>query len=375
MIIITLSEHGVLPRTRAAYFSRRDRVGGLFSRFYFFQVSHFPPVPAHSNQYTQSRASPGRVDYQSYNNQWQPNNNPMTAPQPAFGYYDDARYSAQPAYPAMYAPRSATVAPAHQSDPRRLPPLSTTPAPERDERWASSYPAPAFNVSPNTHIRSPTASYPASYTTTYPPANPYGYYHVNDPRLSALSPQLMANDQRAVSPYGRGSSHVSPPTPPPVSPIGSDESAAKKKRKFGTAPSHLLPHVSHFSTGDDGAVSGDILNTVKTNPTSLERSTRITLYGGRGGNGGDAGGTGGNGGAGQGNHVQIHLPEGGEITLNIHYVPGGRDRDFDFVWDMAACLTWFGFSALALVCLHHLGWFDIEGLPPSVATASTSSAA
>ncbi|KAJ7091146.1 hypothetical protein C8R44DRAFT_750634 [Mycena epipterygia] len=206
----------------------------ISSAFPISQTSHFP-VPAHANQYTQSRASPGRVDYQSYNNQWQPNNNPMTAPQPAFGYYDDARYSAQPAYPAMYAPRSATVAPGHQSDPRRLPPLSTTPAPGRDERWGSSYPAPAFNGAPNTHIRSPTASYPASYTTAYPAANPYGYHHVNDPRLSALSPQLMANDPRAISPYGRGSSHVSPPTPPPVSPIGSDEPAVKKKRKRADA--------------------------------------------------------------------------------------------------------------------------------------------
>lgn len=119
----------------------------------------------------------------------------MTAPQPAFGYYDDARYSAQPAYPAMYAPRSATVAPGHQSDPRRLPPLSTTPAPGRDERWASSYPAPTFNGPPNSHIRSPTASYPASYTTAYPAANPYGYDDVNDPMR--VGPQSTSNGKRS----------------------------------------------------------------------------------------------------------------------------------------------------------------------------------
>ncbi|KAJ7683242.1 hypothetical protein B0H17DRAFT_42640 [Mycena rosella] len=200
-----------------------------------FPISHFPASP-HSNQYTQPRSSPGRYDYpQSYNNQWQ-SNAPMPAPQPAFGYYDDGRYPAQPAYPAAY-PRSATVAPGHHSDLRKLPPLSTTPAPSRDERWASPYP-PAFNATPNTHIRSPTASYPASYTTAYPPqaTNPYGY-HVNDPRcVPALSPQLMANDPRAVSPYGRrGTSHTSPPTPPPVSPIGSDEPAVKKKRKRADA--------------------------------------------------------------------------------------------------------------------------------------------
>ncbi|KAJ7490616.1 hypothetical protein FB451DRAFT_1023780 [Mycena latifolia] len=157
----------------------------------------------------------------------------MTAPQPALGYYDDVRYSAQPAYyPAAY-PRSATVAPGHQSDLRKLPPLSTTPAPGRDERWASSYPAPAFNGSPNNHIHSHTASYPASYTTTaYPGAGLCGY-HVNDPRCaSVLSPQLMANDPCAVSLYGRrGTSHTSPPTVPLVSPISSDEPAVKKKWK------------------------------------------------------------------------------------------------------------------------------------------------
>jgi homeobox protein YOX1/YHP1 len=160
----------------------------------------------------------------------------MTAPQPSFAYYDDTRYSTQPAaYPNVYGPRSSTSGPGHQSDVRKLPPLSTTPTPGRDDRWAS-YPAPAFNTSPNNPIRSPTASYPPSYTTAYPPSNAYGY-HVDDPRgVSALSPQLMANDPRAASPYGRrGPSHISPPTPPPVSPIGSDEPAMKKKRKRADA--------------------------------------------------------------------------------------------------------------------------------------------
>ncbi|KAJ7902018.1 hypothetical protein B0H14DRAFT_1266202 [Mycena olivaceomarginata] len=129
--------------------------------------------------------------------------------------------------------------PGHHSDLRKLPPLSTTPSPGRDERWASSYPAPAFNGAPTSnHIRSPTASYPASYTTAYPPTNAYGY--VNDPRcVSGLNPQMMANDPRSVSPYGRSSAHahahVSPPTPPPVSPIGSDEPTVKKKRKRADA--------------------------------------------------------------------------------------------------------------------------------------------
>ncbi|KAJ6581589.1 hypothetical protein B0H19DRAFT_513653 [Mycena capillaripes] len=205
-----------------------------------FPISHFP-APPHSSQYSQPRASPGRFDYpQSYNNQWQPNNIPMATPQPAFPYYEDSRYS-QPAYPAVYTQRSAPVAPGHQSDLRKLPPLSTTPAPGRDERWASSYQPPAFNGAPNSHPRSSNASYPASYTTGYPPTNAYGYCP-NDPRyVSGRSPQLMANDPRSGSTYGRSSGHTSDaslPTPPLLSPLSSGEPAAEKKRKRADA-AHL----------------------------------------------------------------------------------------------------------------------------------------
>jgi homeobox protein YOX1/YHP1 len=126
----------------------------------------------------------------------------------------------------VYAQGPAAVAPEHQSDLRKLPPLSSTP-PERDERWA-------FNESPNNHIRSPTASYPASYMTTYPSGNAYGY-HVSDPQNVSVTPQLMANDPRAISPYGRNSSHYGSLPTPPVSPIGSDEPAVKKKRKRADA--------------------------------------------------------------------------------------------------------------------------------------------
>ncbi|KAJ7113471.1 hypothetical protein C8R44DRAFT_232325 [Mycena epipterygia] len=100
-------------------------------------------------------------------------------------------------------------------------------------------------------------------------------------------------------------------------------------------------------------------NTVKINgstPTPFERNIIIT--GGQGGNGGEAGGTGGNGGAGEGNQVQIYL--NGEITLNVHY--GDRNRDLDFVVDMLTCWEWLGLSALALACLHAIGWFEIVGL-------------
>ncbi|KAK7005675.1 homeobox domain-containing protein [Favolaschia claudopus] len=198
-----------------------------------FPISHFPGPPPH---YSQPRSSPNRYDYnQSYNNQWQPNNAPMAAPQ--FGYYDDPRYS-QPTYPAVYNQRPATVAPGHHhSDPRKLPPLNTTPTPRQDERWASPYQNQPYNGAPtaNSHIRSPTASYPPSYTaSSYPPSNAYGY----DPRcVPSLSPQLMANDPRA---YGRGGSpphghHGSPPTPPPISPVSPDEPTVKKKRKRADA--------------------------------------------------------------------------------------------------------------------------------------------
>ncbi|KAJ6625904.1 hypothetical protein B0H10DRAFT_599389 [Mycena sp. CBHHK59/15] len=196
-----------------------------------FPISHFP-VP-HSSQYSQPRSSPGRHDFnQSYNNQWQPNTQ-MAAPQPTpYPFYDDARNFPQPAYPVY--PRPATAVPGHQSDLRKLPPLNTPHAAGR-EGWPQSYSAPAFNTSPNSHIRSPTASYPASYTAAYPAPNAYGY-HVGDPRyVTPMNPHLMANDPRSVSPFGRGPSHVSPPTPPPISPIGSDEPAVKKKRKRADA--------------------------------------------------------------------------------------------------------------------------------------------
>ncbi|KAJ7439693.1 hypothetical protein B0H11DRAFT_2205658 [Mycena galericulata] len=55
-----------------------------------FPTSHFT-VPHHSSQHSQPL--PNRFDYnqqsESYNNQWQANNTPMTVPQLAFPHYDD----------------------------------------------------------------------------------------------------------------------------------------------------------------------------------------------------------------------------------------------------------------------------------------------
>ncbi|KAJ7647016.1 hypothetical protein FB45DRAFT_734408 [Roridomyces roridus] len=209
------------------------------------------PVPSHSNPYSQPRSSPNRFEYNqaSYNNQWQPNTPMAPHPQPGFGYYEDPRYSAQ-AYP-VYAPRPSTVAPGQHSEHRKLPPLSTTPGPSgREDRWAAPYPTPpSYNGSPpNSHIRSPTASYPASYASAYPAPHAHGHGHgypVNDPRyVSSLSPQLMANDPRAVSPFGRSHPHASPPTPPPI-PIGWDESTATKKRKRADANQLRVPNETY----------------------------------------------------------------------------------------------------------------------------------
>ncbi|KAJ7281260.1 hypothetical protein C8J57DRAFT_1499963 [Mycena rebaudengoi] len=129
----------------------------------------------------------------------------MTAPQaPAFPFYDDHRYSTQQAYPVYSPPRSATAAPVHPSELRKLPPINTPP----------SYATPTYNATPNHNDR----------------LLPHILH--SDPR-SALNPQLMADDPRAVSPYGRGSSHTSPATAPPISPT--DEPTVKKKRKRADA--------------------------------------------------------------------------------------------------------------------------------------------
>ncbi|KAF7315451.1 Homeobox domain-containing protein [Mycena indigotica] len=140
-----------------------------------FPISHFPVPP--QSQYSQQR----RYDYnQPYNNQWGNQAAMSSTPQPTFPYYDDGRYSNQQAYSGMYIPRPATTAP-HHHDTRKLPPLSThSSSPPRDERWApSSYGTTGSHGPPppyTGHIRSPTASYPASYNPpSYPAASSYPY--------------------------------------------------------------------------------------------------------------------------------------------------------------------------------------------------------
>ncbi|KAJ7213983.1 hypothetical protein GGX14DRAFT_617943, partial [Mycena pura] len=192
------------------------------------------------NQYSQHRQPDGFDSNQWYNNQWQ-HNNALIAPHPAFPHsYDDGWYThGQAGRPGMYVPRRATIAPGHrhQSDLRKLPPLTTTPTSGRDDRWAASDAAATFNGAPNSnHIRSPSASYPTSYTqltTGYPSASGYDY----DPQgMAAPNLQVMPP---AGSPFGRNSHghvpHPSPPTPRLISPISGDEPAVKKKRKRADA--------------------------------------------------------------------------------------------------------------------------------------------
>ncbi|KAF7321743.1 Homeobox domain-containing protein [Mycena kentingensis (nom. inval.)] len=205
-----------------------------------FPISHFP-VPA-PNQYSQQQQR--RYDYnQPYSNhqQWQQSSHTsMATPQPAYNYYDETRYSTQqPAAYGMYVQRPSTATPGHHETTRKLPPLSTNPSPGRDDRWGSAYGTQGYGSAQPNHIRSPTASYPVQYNapgysaTAASSAYPY---HVSDPRcVPALNPQLGPSDHRTGSPYGRHAPPQAPATPPPVSPVSSDEPTIKKKRKRADA--------------------------------------------------------------------------------------------------------------------------------------------
>lgn len=179
---------------------------------------------------------------------------PAATQSSAYSYssYDahDNRYPAQPNY-QTYPSRTSPTLPDTTVDSRKLPPLSTSQAYGRDDRWSTaSYttvPSHAHGVS---QVRSPTASYPATYNAPYPSTNPTGYGYgapMTDPRshtsMHSISPQSHSSlvgavpDPRASSPYGRGSSHVPPSsyTPPPISPTSGDEPTIKKKRKRADA--------------------------------------------------------------------------------------------------------------------------------------------
>ncbi|KAF8973151.1 hypothetical protein BDZ97DRAFT_1912725 [Flammula alnicola] len=215
-------------------------------------------VPAtYSNLYTQPRSTPSKLDYTLnpqtlYGTYQQPTGASPQFPTgfPNYEMHPHERYSPQPSYPA-YSSRSVTPSlGTGPVDSRRLPPLSTSPAPQGD-RWQQQSYMPQPTGYHGNSIRSPTATYPAAYPnyTTATQANAYPYHMQAGPHdhVSSLNPQghalfedMSRMDPRSTSPYSRGSgsSHVSPPrsySPPPVSPTSPEEPTIKKKRKRADA--------------------------------------------------------------------------------------------------------------------------------------------
>ncbi|KAJ7105276.1 hypothetical protein C8R44DRAFT_806890 [Mycena epipterygia] len=207
---------------------------------------------------------------------------------------------------------------------------------------------PAIRSTPDNTSKSSGNDH-ARFAPSHPQSAPHPY-RPRQPAPSMPSPPRGYDDHSRRSMDAHRAPFVHRLVPTHVSAAHTSDSvcadpASRGATMNGTAFTHALPHRDTSNTAEiDGSMS-----------TSLDRNTRITIYGGQGGNGGEGGGTGGNGGAGEGNQLQIHLA--GETTLNVYY--GGRDRDLDFVVDMLTCLAWLGLSTLAVVCLHRLGWFDI----------------
>ncbi|KAK0437918.1 kinase-like domain-containing protein [Desarmillaria tabescens] len=145
---------------------------------------------------------------------------------------DAAIESLQHTYP-VYSSRTSPMIPDTAVDSRKLPPLNTSP---------HGYPSASSTMHGGSHIRSPTASYPAAYNNY--PTNASGSYRyamsmadLSNIPMSSHSHTAMT-DVRSSSPYGRNLSHVPPPsyTPPPVSPTSADDSPTiKKKRKRADA--------------------------------------------------------------------------------------------------------------------------------------------
>ncbi len=117
-------------------------------------------------------------------------------------------------------------------DSRKLPPLNTNPSSGRDDRWATPYATSSMSGAHG--IRSPTASYPASYNAYSSSTHAYGYNMGHDPTLMASHAGML--------PEGRSSSPYPPQvpssyTPPPISPTSGNEDSTtiKKKRKRADA--------------------------------------------------------------------------------------------------------------------------------------------
>ncbi|KAF5393515.1 hypothetical protein D9757_000784 [Collybiopsis confluens] len=202
-----------------------------------FPISPFSASGQYPNQFTQPRSMP-RYDYNNpalYNNQWPYSNQSSTQ---NYSYYDPTYYSNMRASPtnAMQEPNV---------DSRKLPPLNTSSAVGRDDRWSSSNPSYSLgptNVPSNSGIRSPTASYPSAFSG-YPQTNTtsnYGYVPMTDQVHGTNNPSMMMPGHRSISPSYTSSSasiHPSSYTPPPVSPTSGtvSEPTIKKKRKRADA--------------------------------------------------------------------------------------------------------------------------------------------
>ncbi|KAJ3561833.1 hypothetical protein NP233_g9954 [Leucocoprinus birnbaumii] len=200
--------------------------------------SHTVPL-TYNTQYTAPRSSPSRLmlNQSAFYGHWPTagNNSPPLPDSSFVPNYEQERFNPQSSY-AAYPPsaRSSSPIPQNPTDPRRLPPLSTSPA-AGGERWQQGYP-----ISPNytaTSIRSPTASYPAAYAPYSNGGSAYTYLPEGQIDMNAglfdLDPQV-----RSSSP-GSYRSQLADPNfaqPPPISPTTTtEEPTIKKKRKRADA--------------------------------------------------------------------------------------------------------------------------------------------
>jgi homeobox protein YOX1/YHP1 len=146
-------------------------------------------------------------------------------------------YAAQPNYPAYHSRPSPHHSAYNSGESRKLPPLNTSSLSSygRDDRYHAYSDAPVHSSSSNPNIRSPVASYPASYTPYGNIDSSYGY-----PQMQSHFPHPSA-DTRSISPYPRSSTtHPTSPTsnspPPGASPTTPEgNTPAKKKRKRADA--------------------------------------------------------------------------------------------------------------------------------------------
>lgn len=155
----------------------------------------------------------------------------------------------QPHYGSYTTSSRATPPLMSHSDPRsKLPPLSTSPGPDRQWAQPTGYGVPAahgYHSRSGNTIYSPTATHPTQNQFAGYPAsnqgNAYTYMSTYD-HLPMNPPSLSFDDiepsplPRSTSPYNRahGSSHgvpVSYATPSPGSPTSPEEPTAQKKKR------------------------------------------------------------------------------------------------------------------------------------------------